>query len=253
VKWARALVNNAAVYGRIEGEEFVVLSDSPLVGGRPTERRVGPEGLRLLAPVEPSKIVCVGKNYAAHAAELDDAVPEEPCLFLKPPTAVIGPGEEIVYPAMAGRVDYEAELAVVIGEEARHLSPREVDDVIFGYTCLNDVTARDLQRKDVQFTRSKGFDTFCPIGPWIVDDVTVDEAQAAQVESYLNGEVKQRASADLQVFKIRTLVSFISRVMTLWPGDVIATGTPAGIGPMASGDEIEVRVSIVGSLVNHVG
>jgi 2-keto-4-pentenoate hydratase/2-oxohepta-3-ene-1,7-dioic acid hydratase in catechol pathway len=252
MKWARAEVDGRAVYGRLDGDEFVALEGCPFAGAEPTGARLALDGLDLLAPVCPSKIVCVGKNYADHAAEMDSVPPEEPCLFLKPPTALIGPGADIVYPEMAGRVDYEAELAIVMGKSARCINVNEVDGVVFGFTCLNDVTARDLQKKDGQWTRAKGFDTFCPVGPWIVDDLSIDEAQALRVEAYLNKECKQSAPASDQIFNIRTLVSFISHVMTLHPGDLIATGTPAGIGPMLPGDEIEIRIDRIGSLVNRV-
>lgn len=208
------------------------------------------DSVRLLAPAEPSKIVAIGLNYRAHAAEFGKTLPEEPMLFLKPSTAVIGPGDDIIYPShMSRRVDYEAELAVVIGREAKRVSPDDAKACILGYTCFNDVTARDLQAKDIQYTRAKGFDTFAPIGPWI--ETGLDPLKV-RVESYLNDEKRQDASTEDMIFNAYELVSFVSRVMTLLPGDVIATGTPSGVGKMKPGDTIEVRIEGVGALKNTV-
>jgi 2-keto-4-pentenoate hydratase/2-oxohepta-3-ene-1,7-dioic acid hydratase in catechol pathway len=206
-------------------------------------------GVKLLAPCLPSKVVAVGLNYRDHAKELGMAVPEEPILFLKPPTSVIGPGDAIIAPAMSFQVDFEAELGIVIKDRVRRIAPAEARGHILGYTCANDVTARDLQKKDGQWTRAKGFDTFCPAGPWIETDL--DPADLL-VESYLNGERRQSSRTSQFIFGIEHLVSFISHVMTLEPGDLIITGTPAGIGPMRPGDEIEVRIEGIGSLKNTV-
>ncbi len=205
--------------------------------------------VRLLAPCRPSKVVAVGLNYRDHARELGMAVPEEPILFLKPPSSVIGPGDEIVYPAMAGQVDFEAELGIVVKDRAKGITPEAVRRHILGYTCANDVTSRDLQKKDGQWTRAKGFDTFCPVGPWLETDL--DPADLL-VESYLNGERRQSSQTSQFIFGIEHLVSFISRVMTLEAGDLIITGTPPGIGPMRPGDEIEVRIEGIGNLKNRV-
>ena len=190
------------------------------------------ESVKLLAPVEePSKIVAVGLNYRAHAAEFDKEIPEEPMIFFKPPSAVIGPGDDIVYPShMSRRVDFEAELAVVIGREAKGIGVDESADVILGLTCFNDVTARDIQGKDSQYARSKGFDTFAPMGPWI--ETELFRGSSLKVESYLNSELRQSTSTEDMIFSIEELVSYISCVMTLKPGDVIATGTPSGVGKM---------------------
>jgi 2-keto-4-pentenoate hydratase/2-oxohepta-3-ene-1,7-dioic acid hydratase in catechol pathway len=208
------------------------------------------DGVRLLAPVLPSKIVAIGLNYRAHAAEFNKPLPEEPMLFLKPSTSVIGPGEEIRHPShMSRRVDYEGELAAVIGKKAKDVSPAEARRFILGYTCFNDVTARDLQGKDIQYTRAKGFDTFAPIGPWIETELDPLEVK---VESYLNGGKRQDSSTKDMIFNVYELVGFISRVMTLLPGDVIATGTPSGVGKMKPGDTIEIRVGGIGALVNKV-
>lgn len=213
------------------------------------EETIPSEELRLLAPCKPSKIVAVGLNYRDHAEETGHAIPEEPLLFMKPSTAVIGPGESIRLPAASSRVDYEAELGVVIGKRASCLSEQEALDYVWGYTCLNDVTARDLQAKDGQWTRSKSFDTFCPLGPWIVEGL---EPWELSVEGLLNGEVRQRSNTRNLIFSVPKLISFVSHVMTLLPGDMIATGTPSGIGPMRSGDRFQVRIQGIGVLENPV-
>lgn len=205
--------------------------------------------LKILAPCQPTKIVALGLNYCSHAEELKMKLPEDPLLFLKPSTAVIGPNEHIIYPAMSHRVDYEAELGVVIGRETKGVSEDESREYILGYTCFNDVTARDIQGKDKQFTRSKGFDTFAPVGPWIETELNPANLK---VESYLNGEQRQSATTADLIFSVFQLVSFISNVMTLLPGDVIATGTPAGIGPMQVGDTVEIVVEGIGTLKNEV-
>lgn len=204
--------------------------------------------VKLLAPVTPSKVVCVGRNYREHAAELGNKMPDEPLLFLKAPSAVIASGDPIELPAASQQVEHEGELGVVIGKVARNV----VDDplsYIAGYTCVNDVTARDLQRKDVQFTRAKSFDTFCPVGPWIVTDL--DPANVS-VTTRVNGEVKQDGNTANMAFGVTFLIQYISAIMTLYPGDLIATGTPAGVSRMKHGDVVEVEVSGVGILKNQV-
>ncbi len=208
--------------------------------------------IQLLAPCEPSKIVCVGLNYAAHIEEFkrDRAgLPEDPVLFMKPSTAVTGPGAGIVYPATSSQIDYEAELAVVIGRKARNVEPGQVKDIILGYTCANDVTARDLQKKDGQWTRAKSFDTFVPMGPWIETELAVEELG---IRSYLNEQLRQDSSTRNMIFPVSRLVSFISGVMTLLPGDVILTGTPEGVGPMNVGDTVKVVIEGIGTLENTV-
>ncbi|MCX8117060.1 MAG: fumarylacetoacetate hydrolase family protein [Desulfobacterota bacterium] len=207
------------------------------------------EDVKLLAPCLPSKIVALGLNYRDHAEEVKLPIPEKPLLFLKPSTAVIGPGEGIVHPKMSRRVDYEAELAVVIGKRAKAVPEEKAKEYILGYTCFNDVTARDLQPKDGQWTLSKSFDTFAPIGPWIVTDVDPSELE---ISAYLNGQRRQHSNTKNLIFNPFQLVSFISQVMTLLPGDVIATGTPSGIGPMAVGDRVEVVIEGIGTLANTV-
>ena len=206
--------------------------------------------VKLLAPVAPSKIVCVGRNYREHAAELGNKMPDEPLLFLKAPSAVIASGDEIELPRASQQVEHEGELGVVIGRLARNIS--ESDDplsYVFGYTCVNDVTARDLQRKDVQFTRGKSFDTFCPVGPWIETEI---DPTNASVQTRLNGEVKQKGNTADMAFPVAFLIRYISEIMTLYPGDLIATGTPAGVSRMKSGDTVEVEVSGIGVLQNRV-
>lgn len=206
--------------------------------------------VRILPPCEPTKIVAVGLNYRDHAEEMKRDIPEEPMLFMKPSTSVISHDEEIRYPShMSERVDYEGELAVVISKTATMVPEEKAGEYILGYTCINDVTARDLQSRDIQFTRAKGFDTFAPIGPFIETDI--DPSDLA-VRTYLNGEVRQDSTTANMIFSVNRLVSFISSVMTLLPGDVIATGTPSGIGPMKPGDVVEVEVEGVGRLRNHV-
>jgi 2-keto-4-pentenoate hydratase/2-oxohepta-3-ene-1,7-dioic acid hydratase in catechol pathway len=206
--------------------------------------------VRLLAPILPSKVICIGKNYADHAREMGGEPPEEPVIFLKPSTAVSGPGDPIQRPTLISeRTDYEGELAVVIGRLCRQVPADRVAEVIFGYTCANDVTARDLQARDGQWTRAKGFDTFCPLGPWI--ETELDPADLA-LTTRLNGEVKQASRTSLLLHDVQALVMFVSQVMTLLPGDVLLTGTPAGIGPMKAGDEVSVAIEGIGTLSNPV-
>ena len=206
--------------------------------------------MKLLEPIRPSKIVCVGRNYREHAAELGNKMPDEPLLFLKAPSAIIYSGEEIVLPRASQQVEHEGELGVVIGRVARNIASDEDPlSYVLGYTCVNDVTARDLQRKDVQFTRGKSFDTFCPVGPWIETDI---DPGNVTVETRLNGELKQKGNTADMAFPVAFLIRYISEIMTLYPGDLIATGTPAGDSRMKPGDTVEVEVSGIGKLVNRV-
>ena len=214
-----------------------------------TGRTLSPEEVAFIAPVLPGKVVAVGLNYRDHAEEMHVDLPEEPKLFMKPSTSVIGPMDPIILPPDSRRVDYEAELAVVIGRKARHVPADKAREVILGYTCLNDVTARDLQKPDDQWTRAKGYDTFCPLGPAIETDL--DPSDLA-VSSWLNGEKRQSSRTSNLIFDVPALVAFITRIMTLEPGDVIATGTPSGVGPMKNGDSIEIRIDGIGSLINPV-
>jgi 2-keto-4-pentenoate hydratase/2-oxohepta-3-ene-1,7-dioic acid hydratase in catechol pathway len=206
--------------------------------------------VRLLAPVLPSKVVAIGKNYADHARETGSEPPPEPLIFLKPSTAVIGPGDPIVRPAqLSKRVDFEGELAIVFGRLCRDVPPARVPEVIFGYTCANDVTARDLQASDGQWARAKGFDTFCPLGPWIETSLNAGDVE---LTTTVNGEVRQQASTSLLMHDVVTLVCYVTAVMTMLPGDVLLTGTPAGIGPLVAGDSVSVSVDGLGTLTNPV-
>lgn len=235
-------------YGLADDSTITLISDEPFAAWE-REEDVSLSSARLLAPVVPTKIVCVGVNYRTHAEEMGHELPRDPVIFLKPPTAVNSPDCAIQVPDMSARVDYEGELAVVIGRRTRRVAVADVDHHILGYTCANDVTARDLQREDGQWTRAKGFDGFCPLGPWIDTDVSPDDLK---IETVLNGEVVQSARTSDMVFGVRELVSFISNVMTLLPGDVVLTGTPGGIGPMSSGDVVDVRIEGIGTLSNKV-
>jgi 2-keto-4-pentenoate hydratase/2-oxohepta-3-ene-1,7-dioic acid hydratase in catechol pathway len=241
-------------FGVVEGEPGALTVAQ--IEGHPfgqivfTGQRWALPDVRLLSPILPSKVVGVGRNYAAHAAELGNEVPTEPLLFLKPSTTVIGPGDAIRLPLQSSQVEHEAELAVVINARgAREVSRERALDSVFGYTIANDVTARDLQKKDPQWTRAKGFDSFAPLGPWI--DTTVDPADL-RVTAEVDGELRQDGRTSQFVFDVATLVSYISHVMTLLPGDVILTGTPAGVGPLAAGQSVTVAVEGLGSLTNPV-
>lgn len=238
------MIEEGAIYallGELSGENLSVEGAEPVV-------RL--EEARLLAPVEPSKVVCVGRNYREHAAELGNPMPPEPLLFLKAPSAIVGHGDTIELPGQSERVEHEGELAVVIGRKCRAVAEDEDPlSYVLGYTCVNDVTARDLQRRDVQFTRAKSFDTFCPVGPYIVTGL--DPADL-RVETRVNGDVRQSGRTSAMAFPVTFLIRYISNVMTLNPGDLIATGTPAGVGPLTDGDAVEVEVEGVGTLRNHV-
>ncbi|OGP63593.1 MAG: hypothetical protein A2170_00605 [Deltaproteobacteria bacterium RBG_13_53_10] len=236
-------------WGIVEDRTVRQIKGDPFGHVHPVSKTKRVEEVRLLSPCLPSKIVAVGLNYRDHAEEVKLALPKEPLLFLKPSTSVIGPAEAIVYPTLADRVDYEAELAVVMGKVAKAVSAERAADHILGYTCLNDVTARDLQTKDGQWTRAKGFDTFAPMGPWIETEI---DPSHLEISSYLNGERRQHSNTTQLIFGPLQLVSFISHIMTLLPGDVIATGTPSGIGPMAVGDRIDVVIEGIGTLSNTI-
>ena len=255
---ARFAHSNGMSFGVVEGEPDAGLEGLTVaeIEGHPfgqlrfTGQRWALPDVRLLSPILPSKVVCVGRNYPEHAAEHGSQPPREPMLFLKPSTAVIGPQDAIRLPPQSKQVEHEAELAVVIGPPgARRADQAAARQAIFGWTCANDVTARDLQRADGQWTRGKGFDSFCPLGPWIV---TGDELGDREVRCEVNEEVRQLGRTSEMVFDPVTLVSYISHVMTLLPGDVVLTGTPAGVAPLTAGDTVVVRVEGVGELVNPV-
>jgi 2-keto-4-pentenoate hydratase/2-oxohepta-3-ene-1,7-dioic acid hydratase in catechol pathway len=263
MKYCRFKQHGVAKYGLVEpvgGEERItrLLLAAPQAGEGALDevpsRRM--DHLRLseatlMAPAEPSKIICVGRNYREHAAELGNEVPTEPLIFLKPPSALLDPGLNIRRPTISERVDYEGELAVIIGRQCRNLpDDQDARPYILAYTCLNDVTARDLQNKDDQWTRAKGFDTFCPVGP--VASNELDPWAGVEIETHLNGQVRQQGNTRDFIFQLDAIIRFISRVMTLFPGDLIATGTPAGVGPMQAGDVVEVKVEGVGTLSNPV-
>ena len=240
------------LFGILEDDDQItIISGDPIYHGiQKTAAKIELTKVRLLAPVIPrSKIVCVGKNYADHAAEMGSEVPAEPIIFLKPNTSVIGPGDTIVWPAMAPTIDYEAELAIVIGRVCKEVPKERVKDVIFGYTMANDVTTRELQKRDGQWTRAKSFDTFCPLGPWIETEFVPG---TQRISLTVNGETKQDASISQMIFSVEEIVAFVTQVMTLLPGDVIITGTPAGIGPLPEKSTVTVAIEGLGELTNKV-
>jgi 2-keto-4-pentenoate hydratase/2-oxohepta-3-ene-1,7-dioic acid hydratase in catechol pathway len=247
---AQKLDTGSAIFGLIEGDQIRELTAAPWNELSRGSASYPLADVKLVAPVTPSKIICVGRNYAAHAAELGNEIPKEPMIFLKPPSSIVGPGEPIVLPKYSQRVEHEGELAIVIGKTCSHLSDHDNPlSYVFGYTCANDVTARDLQKADVQFTRAKGFDTFCPIGPHIETDL--DPANVI-VETRVNHDLRQSGSTSLMIYPCAFLVRWISRMMTLLPGDIISTGTPSGVGPLAAKDTVEVSVTGIGVLRNPV-
>ena len=243
-------VSASPLFGVVSGDEIEILTGDPLYSGiTKTGEKVSLNSVKLLSPVIPrSKVVCVGKNYADHAKEMDSAVPEQPVIFIKPNTSVIGPDDAIVWPAMSQRVDHEAELAIVIGKICKDVPKERVKDVIFGYTIGNDVTARDLQKVDGQWSRAKGFDTFCPLGPWI--ETEIDPSDLA-ISAEVDGQVRQSDRTSSMIFDIPTIINFISQVYTLLPGDVILTGTPAGVGLIPVGSTVSITVEGIGTLSNR--
>lgn len=244
----RVLSDGDCRYGLADDSTVTLISDEPFAAWEP-EGALGLNTAELLTPAVPTKIVCVGINYRAHAKEMGHALPVEPVIFLKPPTAINSPHGQIVIPPGVGRVDYEAELAVVIGRRTHRASAEDAQHNVLGFTCANDVTARELQKIDGQWTRAKGFDGFCPLGPWIDTDIEADDLR---IQSFVNGEPRQDARTSDMIFDPYELVSFISHVMTLVPGDVVLTGTPSGIGEIVAGDTVEVRIEGIGSLINTV-
>lgn len=243
-------VSASPLFGVVTGSEIEILAGDPLYSGiTRTGEKVALDAVKLLAPVIPrSKVVCVGKNYADHAKEMDSAVPEQPVIFIKPNTSVIGPDDAIIWPAMSKKVDHEAELAIVIGKICKDVPKERVNDVIFGYTIGNDVTARDLQKVDGQWSRAKGFDTFCPLGPWI--ETELDPSDLA-ISAEVDGQVRQNDRTSSMIFDIPTIINFITQVYTLLPGDVILTGTPAGVGLIPVGSTVSITVEGIGTLSNR--
>lgn len=249
----RVMADEGPCWGVVVDGEVSALPEGPFGAGSRTGRRLGNlDQLRLLAPTVPTKIIGVGRNYVEHAAEHGVEVPTEPLLFLKPPSSVLPPGGTVVRPGLSQRVEYEGEVAVVMGRTCRNVSEADAWRHVLGVTCGNDVTARDIQRTDPQWTRGKGFDTFCPLGPWIVAGLTEAQAGDLDVTSRVNGELRQHGNTSQMVFPAARLIAHISAVMTLEPGDVILTGTPSGVGPLWAGDTVEVEVGGVGVLKNTV-
>ncbi|MBI4295491.1 MAG: fumarylacetoacetate hydrolase family protein [Chloroflexi bacterium] len=249
---ARFSAGDVVQYGVVEGTTVRGLKHSPF---SPLGASFETDGssyrldeVKLLAPSTPTKIVALGLNYRAHAQETHAELPKVPLMFLKPSSAVIGPGDEIVLPT-DNRIDHEAELGIVIGRKAKDVPEAETKDYVLGYTCVNDVSEREIQKSDVQWSRAKGFDTFAPMGPWIATDINADDLK---IEALVNGQVKQSSRTSNLIFGISRLVSFISGVMTLFPGDVIATGTPEGVSPLKHGDVVEIRIENIGTLRNYV-
>ena len=249
MKIVRFAADNKVRYGILKGKSIQAVEGKPYRHIALTDHYYQPVEVRLLAPCAPSKIVALGLNYRNHAAEVKAPLPDAPLIFLKPSTAVIGPEDNIIYPSSSARVDYEGELGVVIKKPVWRVSVENALDYVLGYTCFNDVTARDLQRHDSQWTRAKGFDTFAAIGPCIETEL---DPGNVELETYLNGERKQYTNTSDLIYSVPELVNFISSVMTLLPGDVIATGTPSGIGPMYPGDTVEIKIGSIGTLRNHV-
>ncbi len=262
MKWVRLLQEGQICWGQLHDGMIQVCVGSPLAGGQhcrphPTLERLPLADTPLLPPCEPTKIVCVGRNYRAHAQELGHALEEDhPLLFLKPPSALLPPGGAILLPRVSQRVDHEGELGVVIGRRCRNLQPgQDLRPYLFGFTCVNDVTARDLQNREPQWFRAKGFDTFCPVGPVVVESPGPDPARpwaGLRVETHVNGELRQSGSTDDFLFSLEAVLVAVTAVMTLEPGDLIATGTPAGVGPLAPGDRVSVSISGIGTLENRV-
>ena len=245
---ARVARPDGPVFVSVADDHVVLLDGHPFGGVQVTDQVAPLEAVRLLAPIIPSKILCVGRNYAEHAAERGVEVPTEPMIFFKPTTSVIGPGDQIVLPRLSTTVHHEAELAVVIGRLTRNIAVEDAMSAVLGYTCANDVSARDLQASDGQWARAKGFDTFCPLGPWIETDL--DPTAGVRVQCSVNGEIRQDGSTSDLVFDVAQLIAYCAAFATLLPGDVILTGTPGGVGPIVDGDSVTVSVQGIGELTN---
>jgi len=251
MRLCRIELRGEPAWGVIEDDESVtVLSESPFAGLKRTGRSVPLESTRLLAPTVPSKIVCIGLNYKKHAEEMGKPLPVEPRLFMKPPSALLDPSGVVLLPEDSERVEHEAELAAIIGRTATRVTPSEALDYVVGYTCLDDVTARDVQKREAIYTRAKGYDTFCPVGPWI--ETEIEDPQDLAIELRVGTEVRQQGKTSDMIFSVAELVSFVSRIMTLVPGDILTTGSPAGVGPLVHGDRVEVEISTIGTLQHRV-
>jgi 2-keto-4-pentenoate hydratase/2-oxohepta-3-ene-1,7-dioic acid hydratase in catechol pathway len=249
MKIVRFAVDGKAKYGILRDQSVQAIEGKPFRQIKLTDQSYQRNQVRLMAPCEPSKIIAMGLNYHSHVKELNLPMPNSPLTFLKPSTAVIGPGDKIIYPSVSARVDYEGELAVVIKKPVWRVAAEDALDYVLGYACFNDVTARDLQSHNGQWTRAKGFDTFAAIGPWIETELDLG---SVVIETYLNDKLKQRGNTSDLIYTIPEIINFISNVMTLLPGDIIATGTPSGVGPMYPGDTVEVRIPTIGTLRNFV-
>lgn len=249
MKWVRYEYKEKTSYGFILGDIIMEIKGLPYDNCEQTGVTVPLNEAKLLVPCEPSKIICIGLNYVDHVQEMGHEMPNEPALFLKPPTTVIGPAAAIIYPALTKNLHYEGELAVVIKSDCKDVKKANADEYIFGFTCANDVTARDLQRSDLQWTRAKSFDTFCPLGPYIETDFDFTKAD---IKTFLNGEIKQSSNIDQLVFAVPEIIEYISQVMTLKAGDVILTGTTSGVGPMQKGDRVAVEIEGIGMLENTI-
>ena len=245
----RLLHEGQEQFGKLEGDSITIFDGDPVLGASLTQILIPLADCELLAPYQPSKAICIGMNYAAHAAEISQSVPDEPLMFFKPISAIIGPGQSIVLPHQSNHVELEAELTVVIGKKAKNITKEQAKDHIFGYTIANDVTARDLQFSDLQWARSKGFDTFLPLGPWIETEFS---SHGKIVQSRINGEVRQSATTQDMNFDVETLVAYVSENVTLYPGDIILTGSPAGISKISKGDFVECEIEGIGVLANPV-
>lgn len=249
MKIARFNLNGEIRFGSVVGDQVSLFLGSPFESKELSGESIALDQIQLLAPVAPSKIICIGMNYAAHAAEIAQDVPDEPLMFFKPISAIIGPNDTIVLPHQSDQVELEVELAIVIGKQAKNISKSEVKSHIFGYTIGNDITARDIQFSDLQWARSKGFDTFCPLGPWIETDF---DPTGKRLDSRVHGEQRQHATTRDMIFDVETIVSFVSENVTLFPGDIILTGSPAGISRITHGDAIECEIEGIGVLHNQV-
>jgi 2-keto-4-pentenoate hydratase/2-oxohepta-3-ene-1,7-dioic acid hydratase in catechol pathway len=248
---AKFLIQDKVSWGLVDGPEIVVFRGHPIFQGyETTGERVAIKDVQLLPPVLPtSKIICIGKNYADHAFEMGGDVPPEPLIFIKPITTVIGPDEQIVLPKISNQVEHEGELAIVIGQVTKDISEADALENVWGFTIANDITARDIQNQDVQWTRAKSFDTFCPLGPWVETEFEID---SQILETRVDGEIKQHSSINMLIHKVPKIIQHVSQVMTLLPGDVILTGTPAGIGKIVSGQTVEISIEGIGTLKNTV-
>lgn len=245
--YVRYLYENETYEGYMENNAVTRLNGSMFDNPSLSDETIPVSKLKLLAPCSPTKVVCVGLNYLDHAQEMNEPLPEAPLLFLKPPTTVIGHEDDIIAPADTGRLDHEGELAIVIGKQAKNIEPAQADDIIFGYTCANDFTAREIQLSDKQWTRGKSFDTFCPLGPGIVTNINQKDSE---ISLSVNGELRQKSNINMFIFGVNHMVSYISKCMTLFPGDVILTGTPHGVGAVKNGDIMTVSINGIGTLTN---